>query len=249
MTPTPQIPFRTAAVQPVECIKAAWELIKPQYWLFVGIVLVGMLVGSAVPLGILMGPMMCGIYLSYFKTRRREPIEFGTLFKGFDYFGPSVIATLLHAVPIMAIVVPAYIFFYVAIFLTAATQGNRGGEPAVGLAMMAFFFLIYFVVIVLIILLSILFTFAFPLIVDHGLPGFDAVKLSFKAAFANFWRLLGLGVLNTCLSFVGILLCIVGVYLIVPITFAATAIAYEQVFGLRNPSDVVPNVPPPPPTF
>jgi uncharacterized membrane protein len=249
MTTNPQIPFRAAAVQPVECVKAAWELVKPQYWLFLGIVFVGMLVGSAVPLGILMGPMMCGIYLTYFKTRRGEPIEFGTLFKGFDYFGPSVIATLLHAVPIMAIVVPAYILFYVAIFVTAATQGERGGEPAVGLALMAFFAFIYFVVIVLVVILSILFTFAFPLIVDHGLPGFDAVKLSFKAAFANFWRLIGLSLLNGCLGILGVLLCIVGVYLIVPITMGATALAYEQVFGLRNPADVVPNVPPPPPSF
>lgn len=249
MTNSPQIPFRSAAVQPTECVKAAWELVKERYWLFLGIIIVGLLIGSAVPLGILMGPMMCGIYLALFSTRRGQPIEFGTLFKGFDYFGPSVIATLLHAVPIMAIVVPAYILFYVVIILTAATQGDRGGEPAVGLAVMAFFAVMYLIIIVLIVLLSLLFTFAYPLIVDRGLSGFDAVKLSFKAALANFWRLFGLSLLNAGLGILGVLLCIVGVYLIMPITMGATAIAYEQVFGLRNPGDVAPNVPPPPPTF
>ena len=55
------------AVQPVECIKAGWELIKSQYWLFVGMTVVGIIIGSVVPLGILMGPMMCGIYLALFK--------------------------------------------------------------------------------------------------------------------------------------------------------------------------------------
>jgi uncharacterized membrane protein len=243
-----QIHFRPAAVQPVECIKTAWEHVKPQFWLFVGIDFVGILIGQAVPLGILMGPMMCGIYLAYFKSRRGEPIEFGTLFKGFDWFGPSVIATLIHAVPVMAIVVPAYLLFYVGIFFTAATTGDSG-DPTAGLAFMGFFAVVWLVIVIIIVVLSLLFTFSYPLIVDRGLPGFDAVKLSFRAAFANFWRLLGLSLLNGCLGILGVLLCIVGVYLIMPITLGASAIAYEQVFGLSNPSDVAPNVPPPPPTF
>jgi uncharacterized membrane protein len=90
------------------------------------------------------------------------------------------------------------------------------------------------------------FTFAYPLIVDRRLSGVNAVKLSIKAAMANFWRLLGLLLINGVLSFVGILLCYVGVFFVFPITFAAIAIAYEQVFGL---GEVQLNVPPPPPTF
>ena len=111
---TPEIPYKRKAVDPVECIKAGWELVKPQYWLFVGMTFVAFFIGSAVPLGILMGPMMCGIYLTCFARRRREPVEFGLLFKGFDFFGPSVIATLLHALPIIAILVPTYTLFSVA---------------------------------------------------------------------------------------------------------------------------------------
>src|SRR6185503_13372569 len=113
MTPSSQIPFRRGAVQPVECLKAGWNLVSDQYWLFVGMCAVSMIVGSAVPLGILMGPMMCGVYLTCFRKRRGLPIEFGTLFKGFDYFGQSVIAALLHVIPITVIVVVAYIFMYV----------------------------------------------------------------------------------------------------------------------------------------
>ena len=45
---------------------------------------------------------------------------------------------------------------------------------------------------VLIIIISVLFTFTYPLIVDRRLSGLDAVKLSAKAALANFWNLLGL---------------------------------------------------------
>src|SRR5215216_7839973 len=117
---TPQIPYQRNAVEPVQCIKDGWELVKNQYWLFVGMALISLMIGSAVPAGILLGPMMCGLYLTLFKQRRREPIEFGTLFKGFDYFGPSLIATVLHIVPIIAIVIPAYFLFYVSLIMSVA---------------------------------------------------------------------------------------------------------------------------------
>jgi uncharacterized membrane protein len=67
-----------------------------------------------------------------------------------------------------------------------------------------------------------------------------------KAAMANFWGLLGLMLLTSLLGLVGALACYVGAIFIMPISFAAIATAYEQVFGL---SEVKLNVPPPPPTF
>src|SRR5262245_3834677 len=120
----PEIPFQRHAVEPMECIKAGWARVKDQYWLFVGMCLVGVLIGSAVPMGILMGPMICGMFLAFFNKRRGQPIEFGTLFKGFDYFGPSVIATLLHVLPILVVLVPAYILFYLGFIVTMAAQGQ-----------------------------------------------------------------------------------------------------------------------------
>ena len=38
---TPEIPFKRQAVEPVQCIKNGWELIKDQYWLFVGMCFIG----------------------------------------------------------------------------------------------------------------------------------------------------------------------------------------------------------------
>ena len=247
---TPQIPFQRNAVEPVQCIKDGWQLIKGQYWLFVGMAAVGMLIGSAVPMGILMGPMMCGLFLSFFKLMRREPVEFGTLFKGFDYFGPGVIATLLHMLPIMAVVIPAYFLFYVGmIFSMAASGAGDEPNPAPMLAMFVMFGIFWIVILVLVVVISIGFTFAHPLIVDRKMQGFDAVKLSFKAAMANFWRLLGMAMLTFVLNIAGVLLCYVGVFLVLPIGYAAIASAYNQVFGLRNPEEVLSDLPPPPPTF
>jgi len=128
MTNYPPIPFNRAAVEPMKCLSEGWNLVKDQYWLFVGMCLVGMLIGNAVPLGILIGPMMCGIYYSFLQKRRGKSVEFGNLFKGFDYFGQSLIATLIHVVPIVIIVIPAYIAFYVGFFLTMLQQ-QQSGEP------------------------------------------------------------------------------------------------------------------------
>ena len=244
---TPELVFRRKAIEPTECLKSANALIKDKYWLFVGMCLVGLLIGSAVPFGILMGPMMCGLYLTYFKKRRGEPIEFSDLFKGFDYFAQAVIATLLHAIPIVVIVVPGYILFYIFFILSVAVQGDEP-NPAAMFGVMGMFMLFYVLVIVVIMFVSIGFTFAYPLIVDRKLQAIDAIKWSFRAAMANFGRLLLLYLLNALLSLGGLLLCYVGMFLVFPITYGAIAVAYEQVFGLSDGSEAV-NLPPPPPTF
>lgn len=250
MTNYSEITFQRGAVQPVACLKAGWKLVRDQYWLFVGMCAVAMLIGSAVPLGILMGPMMCGLYLAFLQKRRGMTIEFGTLFKGFDYFGQSVIAALLHVIPIVAIIVAAYIFLYVGMFaaMIAASSAGSDAAPIAGLGIIVLFLLFYVVILLIVIIISLGFTFAYPLIVDRGLQGFDAVKLSWRAAFANFWSLLGLSLLGGLLSIAGVVLCYVGILLVFPITLAAVAAAYEQVFGLSTTGPGQ-NLPPPPPTF
>jgi hypothetical protein len=234
----------------MQCITAGWETIKGRYWLFVGMAAVGLLVSSAVPMGILMGPMMCGINLAFFKQRRGEQVEFGDLFKGFDFFGQSVIASLLYMVPVMAVVIPAYIFFYLGMVLSVVAQG-ASDEPNPAAALGFFVMFIIFIVVVFgaILLISVGFTFTYALIVDRKLQGFDAVKLSFKAAMANFWRLLGMMILTGLLGMAGYLLLCVGVFLVLPISYAAIDAAYEQVFGLYQPGEEQSNLPPPPPVF
>jgi len=245
-SPFNELEFNRNAVQPVECIKAGWNLMQSQYWLFVGMTFVGMIIGSLIPFGILMGPMTCGIYLALFKTRKGQPIEFAVLFKGFDYFGDAVIAALLHVLPMFVIIAPAYILYIVGMFTMMGASQNGQPDPAAALGFFGIFGVIWLIIMVLLVVLSVVFAFAYPLIVDRRLSGLNAVKLSIRAGFANFWRLLAMIVLTGLLSALGLLLCIVGVYLLMPLSFAAMAAAYEQVFGL---SEAQSNLPPPPPVF
>src|SRR6185503_20528178 len=97
------VSYQRAAVQPIECLSAGFALMRDRYWLLFGISAVGMLIGSVFPL-ILLGPMMCGVYLVLFEHIRGRPIQFGMLFKGFDYFVNSLIATLLFFVPMLLLI-------------------------------------------------------------------------------------------------------------------------------------------------
>ena len=247
MTNYADIPFKRNAVEPINCLKGGFNLIKGQYWLFVGICLVAVLVGSVVPLGILMGPMMCGIYLTFFSKLRGQPIEFATVFKGFDYFGQSIIATLIHVVPIIVIIVPSYLLFYVGLFFVLPGPRDEP-DPSKLFFFIGAMVVFWLAIVCIMIVVSVAFTFSYPLMVEHKLSGVEAVKLSAKAAFANFWRLLGLSLLSGLLGFAGVLLCYVGIFFVFPISFAAIAMAYEQVFGLNN-TQLSPDLPPPPPVF
>ena len=241
-TPT----FQAGVVQPMACLRGGYDLVRSQYWLFVGMALVAIIVGSVVPFGILMGPMMCGLYLAMFRKHRGENVEFGILFKGFDFLGESIIATLIHVVPVVVILVPFYIVFYGALFFLMP----RNGEPDPGalITFFAVFFIFLILVLILVMVISVLFTFTYPLIVDRNMKGVDAVKLSARAALANFFPLLGLLLLTGVLGFCGVLLCYVGMFLVFPVTFAAMSIAYKQVFGISDGVQTVVG-PPPPPTF
>lgn len=239
--------FNVGVVRPVECLKEGWALIKDQYWLFLGIVFVGVFVGGAVPI-VLIGPMMVGIYLCFFRRMRNETVEFGELFKGFDHFAQGLIVALLQMIPMVVVMVPMYVIFFVIFIAAMPSHGGRM-DPSEGQALMLTFFAFYVVFILLIIAVaiavSIFFIFAFPLVADRGLSGLDAVKTSMKAGKANFGGILGLLLLNAGLGILGVFACYVGVFFLMPIALASHAIAYRRVFP-EIPRNLASPPPPPP---
>jgi uncharacterized membrane protein len=112
----------------------------------------------------------------------------------------------------------------------------------------AFIIIFVLVVIVLSLIVGAFFIFTYPLIIDRKLSGVDAVKTSIRAAAGNLSGVFGLMLLTTLLGIVGVFLCYVGAFLMMPVSFAAWAMAYRQVFpdigtvyGREGP------LPPPPP--
>jgi len=245
MTPD-NIQFRTGVIKPVECVKEGWALIKDQYWLFLGIVFVGIFVGGAVPI-VLIGPMMVGIYMCFFRRMRGEPVDFGLLFKGFDHFAQSLIAAVIQMIPLIVVMVPAYIIMF-AIMMTSMPRGGGRMDPDASSRFLITFLgfeLVFVTVICAVgIVVGIFFLFAFPLIADRGLSGLDATKLSIKAGKANFGGILSLLLLNLAMGIVGVLACYVGVFFLMPVSLASYAVAYRRVFPALSQNFASP--PPPP---
>ncbi|MEM7394290.1 MAG: hypothetical protein AAF492_18280, partial [Verrucomicrobiota bacterium] len=210
MNPQPlEIP--RVRIDPIGCVAVGWEIIKPHYWLYLGITFVGSLIaGSVAPF--LIGPMTCGMYLCMLEMMRGNPIEFGTLFKGFDYFLHSLVACLIPFGIVCAMIGPLYVMMIMGTMgMGVAVASEAPGAALLPMMLMGLLFFLFIGIAVLVSLCSI---FSYALVVDRGLPGHTALWVSAKAVFKNFWGTLGLTLVIAILSILGLLCCYVGAFFV-----------------------------------
>jgi len=227
--------FQTGVIRPIECFKEGWELIKDQYWLIFAIVLVGMLIGGLIPFGIGVGAMFCGIYYCLFQKMNGQKVEFEGLFKGFNYFVPGLIATLIIIIPSII----AMLFLYgsiIAVFVASTDSRGRISDEA-GFLIVGTLLVEGVGVGLLLGCLHALVMFAYPLIVDKNMSGFDAFKLSAKAVWKNLPGVVGLIVCEFVLGIIGYLMLGIGLYLVLPIMFAGVLVAYRKIFPASDKAD------------
>lgn len=227
--------FKTGKIRAFECYREAWQMIKPQFGMILIISLVGMLIGGV--FSIVMGAMLCGIYLVLFDVQEGRTIKFERLFKGFQFFLPAFLVWLLFVLPIVVMIVIVYIPM-----IGIALAGERMDESEV----MTFVIGALFVEVVFAIFMVCFHTlllFAFPLIVDKRLSAAKAVKLSAKAVWQNLSGVASLFGVGFLVSLAGMLLFCVGIYLTIPLILASTVVAYRKVF----PGQIETAFPGPPP--
>jgi uncharacterized membrane protein len=233
--------FRTGVIKPVECFKEGWEIIKSDYWMLFVITLVGAMI-AGVSFYVLLGAMSCGIYYCYIRKIDGSPaVSFDDLFKGFKYFMPSLLATILIVVPIFLVIGIVYVPFIMAAVMGARlSQGEM--MSLMGGALIVEIFVAFFMV-----CLHTLLIFTFPLIIDRNLSAIEAVKTSARAVLKNMGGVVGLIGVSFVLSIVGYLALCIGLYFVIPIIVAGFAVAYRKVFpNLDLPNG---NNPPPPNAF
>ncbi len=231
------VEIRKVAIQPFACLGEGMALVRGHYGLLLGITFVGILLGSLVPFGILMGPMLCGMSLAYLARMRGESPPFDTLFKGFDHFASSVVPEIFRNLAILIMFVPFYIVYFMGLMaIMASVEDGSQPDPA---AMSAFFGtigLMFAGIFVITTLLTMLLLFCEMLIVEYGVSGFDSMKISFKAVWRNFGGLLGLMVVQEVIVLLlALLTCGIGAILIYPVLFGANVAAYRRVFAGPNP--------------
>ena len=221
--------FRTDRVSSRQMWGQAWAILWPEhFWITVGICLIGLIVGSAAPMAVLMGPMMCGMYMCFFAMMRNERPTFDLLFRGFDVFIESLVATLV-VMGISFVVV----FGLIAVLIcggiaVVATADRAGGGVGPALAVVGLI-VFYPVMIIVMIVVQALFIFAYPLIVDYNLSGLDAVKLSVRAVWANLGNVIRLTILNSVASMSVVFFCF-PILVVVPISMLAQALLYRRIF-------------------
>lgn len=254
--------YYKSAIDATGCISNAWNLIKPNYGMFLGVSLLTYVLIACIPcLNVfLMGPVMGGFYYTALKAMRGEPIEFGMMFKGFERFVPLMVVGLIQSIP--SIIYQGFdltIRFgnvgVESILNDAGRTGNffqgDGIDPRIIFA--SGYFIIIMIVAVVLIIFSILwaitFAFAIPIAMENeSLSPIDALKLSARASWSNVGGIIVLAILSFLIAIGGVMALCIGVFFVLPIIWVAWAFAYRQVFPDLGPT-IFRNEPPPPDAY
>ncbi len=220
---------RKVQVRPIELLQRGYALLGEQYLLMVGVTLVAMLVGSLVPMGLILGALLVGIYFCCMQREQFGRTEFGTLFKGFDFFVESLLVMLMSVGLSLVVLIPTYIIGVVGMFAILAIAG--GDEATVGVALMIGFPIFFLLVLMASVAIYLPFLFAFQAIADRHLKALDAVKLSWQGMKRNFFGVLFHMFVVSAISMLAALMCYVPVFFFLPISFASMFVLYRDIFG------------------
>ncbi|MFN0139960.1 MAG: hypothetical protein ACKVQW_07720 [Pyrinomonadaceae bacterium] len=249
------IEFHPSAIDAGGCISNAWEMLKANYGIYLGISVLAMVLTGCIPCInlFLIGPIAGGIYYVVLRDMRGEPIEFGMMFKGFEKFVPLMVIGLIQSIPgILAQTVQYGVRFGELasggfgkgtdfdFFQASSRDTALAGGMAVILVIVVLAFMIFSVV------WWAVFFFAVPLAMEYDLGPIDAIKLSARAGISNIGGLVVLLIFEALVAIVGLLLICLGLFFIsVPLIYIANAFAYRQVFPFIGQQF---NMAPPPPT-
>jgi hypothetical protein len=190
---------------------------------FVGVIV------SAVITGILYG----GLYWYFLKLIRGQKADLGDAFAGFKHntvqlMIAGAIIGIVPALVIFVVGLPFWIPFFATVFGSAATETNPGDI----LNALSILGVVGFVIGALAaVFLYLLWSFAFPLIMDKGLEFWPAMQLSRKVVWKNLGGMLMLCVLSGLVMFAGLLACGIGILFAAPLVFGAFAYTYEDLFS------------------
>jgi hypothetical protein len=232
-------------------LREGWELVKDEWLTFSVAGLLVMLVGGGA-CGILLGPMMIGLYRMCFRRMRREPVQIGDVFQGFESFatgfgvwGLMFLATL----PFIAIRMAAQ-FGGQMLIQQQAGSGSGSGSQYLPLLMIVQFAGIAIQAIGQVAVQTI-WLFAFQRATDRPtISSMDAIRDSYEMVKRAPVMFVLCAVVFGIVQGLGVLACCVGSFFTYALVAMAGACAYRDCFGLAaapQPAYYPPVAPPPPP--
>lgn len=174
-------------------IGEGWTLVQSEIMMFVLITILFLVVSGAVPL-ILQGPMLIGMHIVCWRKLMGGRVDLNDLFKGFNYFVPSLAAVVLIAI------------FAAIGFLLCIIPG-------------------------LVVLAMYKFTYLF--IADKKMDFWAAMQASHSIVKQDYFGFTMFVVAMLLLNVLGVLCCVVGLLVTVPVTYAAITAAYRDVVGFE----------------
>jgi len=209
----------------------AWALVKGNFWPCLGVTLLCYLImmgASQIPCvgllaGILVQPqIMAGVYWYFLRQFRGQEATLNDSFEGFrrGYWQQALYMLIIWAISFVCMLPLVFLI----VFLNVALKTPESTFLWIMAGLMV-------VLMPLMWYLMIGWIFAPILILDKGLDGLPAMKLSWRVAHLHIWKILGLSLVLFLLAFAGFLALIVGLLVYLPIFFATIARLYEDIFG------------------
>lgn len=194
-------------------LSRGWAMFSSDMGTLIGATLVAGLLSCTV---ICAPPMMVGLQRMMLKKHDGQPIAFGDLFEGFQYFGSAWIVFLAMVVASMIISAPIGFIF-----------GHAGGSGhgASGAVMLGNGISWVWGIIVSTFLL-----FAMPYVADNRGGGMEAITASIEAAKSDFIIYALMVLVTQILAYVGLIACVVGVLFTAPWATASLVAVYRSRF-------------------
>ena len=172
-------------------IGEGWRIVKADIGAFFVIALVFSLLNAMVPI-ILQGPLVVGFHLYCIKRILGRNAEFADLFKGFNFFVPSLVASLL-------------ISLFVSIgFLLCIIPG---------------------------LVVAAMYKFTYLFIMDKRMDFWPAMQASHSIIKQDYFGFTMFLLAMIGVDLLGVLCCVIGVFVAIPVTVAAITVAYHEIVG------------------
>lgn len=196
--------------------------------------IVGQIFGMILP-ALVMGPLLGGLFLTYLRHIRGEKVSAGDVFCGFGprfktlavaYFVPTLLSILLF-IPAMVLLVT---MGFSGRFVFTPGAGPGGGLPNAAGPMLIAMVSTYVIASLVYLYLTVSWIYTLPLVADRNYGYWEAMTISRRLVSKHFWQHLWFFIFCGILSFVGFLVCCVGIFIAMPIIALAGTMLYERLF-------------------
>jgi len=175
---------------------------------------------------VITGPLVGGVLRVFLRTRRGEPTEVGDTFSGFrDQFVPLMLTYVVMSMLILLSVVPGALVagLGTALFSLAERAGSLTQILAIACGSV--------LMLIPVVFLSVSWAFGLPLVVDREMHFWDALQLSMAVVRKRWFKVFFFSLVLLIIYLVGFVMCLVGLFVTVPLAIAAYTLAYEKLFG------------------